>query len=989
MVRQCKDNKSPRSLLPMRGWLILALLVWSIGVAPAAEVITRAREVLMLDKEEAARGLPVQLDAWVTYADSAWGVLFVEDKSSGIYVGLAGAVPALEQGDRVTVHGWSSPGQFAPSVGGATLIRINERVTPTPVPIEFDELLLGRWDSQFVELECTVRAIAIWDDHMALQIIEGTESTYAIIPYVPTPLPNLEGARVRLCGTAGASFNRKQQVIKSQILVQDLDCIEVLVPAPLDDFSAPLRSIEDLNRFSPEPFLENRIRLQGTVVAFEPGSNIYMRDNTGSIRIVTVQSEPPLEPGDQVVVSGFRAVHEARVVLESATYKKVGSTTPPRAAAVTAEDATTGQFDSELIRIIGEVSGISSMYGGYLMSVITDDSAFTAWIAQTPGEWSPPKLSSVVELTGICDNENLDLPESTAFQLRLRSTNDVEIISEPSWWTPKHSMIAALSVSGLLILASAWGITLRNRVRSQTNKLEESMRQEVALEKRFRMLFESSPDAMYVFDEIGRVLDCNPAASRMFGRSRHEINQLTAIDLVDEEHHDAFKRHLQKFLNEGRAQFDCLLKNHSGTTFPAEIHIGRVEFADQSCILMQVRDISARKSLENQLLQSQKMEAVGQLAAGVAHDFNNILTVISGHISLLADDFPPDGAEALAFTDMREAVDRASRLTRQLLTFSRRQPANLSPISINDAVTNMTRMLRYVIGENIAIDFRYTQGTTLVRGDVGMIEQIVVNLAVNARDAMPRGGRLKIETELVRLGENELDIHPNGHKGEFVTLSVEDGGCGMSPETQARIFEPFFTTKEVGKGTGLGLATVYGIVQEHNGWIEVESEVGSGSKFTVYFPVLNVLDEIEPAEPESPPLDLPQILSGNTTINNGRILIAEDEAPVRKLLGDILDRGGYQVAIAEDGPRAESIWKDDIDLLITDLVMPEGITGYELAKRLRARKPDLKVIYCTGYPPDQFTEEVKLVEGENLLRKPFTPQSVSAIVRRTLSVTHH
>ena len=377
-------------------------------------------------------------------------------------------------------------------------------------------------------------------------------------------------------------------------------------------------------------------------------------------------------------------------------------------------------------------------------------------------------------------------------------------------------------------------------------------------------------------------------------------------------------------------------------------------------------DITDRLSLEAQLRQSQKMEAIGQLAAGVAHDFNNILTIMQGLTRRLGLTASRDQNEML--DQLFETTERAASLTKQLLAFSRRQVLQRRVLLLGDVVANMSRMLQRLIGENITLTVECAADMPPVEADAAMIEQIMLNLAVNARDAMPRGGQLLISMDALQAS------HESGHE-TWVRLSVRDTGTGMPPEVKSRIFEPFYTTKEVGKGTGLGLATVFGIVKQHEGLIEVESEVGHGTTFTIMFPASNRALEVA-ARPAAP-----QTLkrgSGET------ILLVEDEPILRELAHAILTEAGYKVLGAEQCNTARALWQQhesEIDLLLTDMVLPGEQTGRELAVELQRLKPGLKVIYTTGYSQDLVEPDC---QPENFLQKPYPPETLMQTVRACL-----
>jgi two-component system cell cycle sensor histidine kinase/response regulator CckA len=371
------------------------------------------------------------------------------------------------------------------------------------------------------------------------------------------------------------------------------------------------------------------------------------------------------------------------------------------------------------------------------------------------------------------------------------------------------------------------------------------------------------------------------------------------------------------------------------------------------------------------------MEAFGQLAGGVAHDFNNILAVIMGYSNLLLEDEALKDEAREKLREIYSAGERAANLTRQLLTFSRKKEMEVNPLNLNEVLANIARMLGRIIGEDVRLQCNYGSNLSTIQADEGMMEQVLMNLAVNARDAMPKGGQLIIGTGRVVADAAYAQRNPEARAGEFIYVSVQDTGCGMPPEIKARIFEPFFTTKGVGKGTGLGLATVYGIVKQHQGWIEVESQVGVGTTFKVLLP----------ANPRS--IGVPKQTSVDLKARGGTetILLVEDEMALRGLAMLVLRRHGYRVLEAGTGVEALSVWeehKGQIDLLLTDMVMPEGLTGRELAKQLQARKPGLKVIYSSGYSLDSEWTSFRLREAPTFLQKPYRLQRLVQVVRDVL-----
>ena len=371
------------------------------------------------------------------------------------------------------------------------------------------------------------------------------------------------------------------------------------------------------------------------------------------------------------------------------------------------------------------------------------------------------------------------------------------------------------------------------------------------------------------------------------------------------------------------------------------------------------------------------MESVGQLAGGVAHDFNNILTVIQGNASLLLEAKNLSEADADQAKQIINAAERAAGLTRQLLLFGRKQAMQPAHLNLNQVVGNMTKMLQRILGEDIALRSDYSPVLPLVFADAGMIEQVLLNLAVNARDAMSVGGQLVIATASKTIGQECTQQNPAAAPGQYVCLSVSDTGCGIAPGNLSQIFEPFFTTKEIGKGTGLGLATVYAIVKQHRGWIEVDSQVGKGTTFCIHLPVAR-----EISAKQNTTAVIPELPRGNEVI-----LVVEDEQAVRLLVGNLLQRCGYAVLSAVSGIDALNLWKqrkDGIQLLLTDMVLPDGMMGRELAEKLKGEKPQLKVIYTSGYSASVVGKGPSLVEGVNFLQKPYHPQNLAQTVRDCL-----
>jgi hypothetical protein len=495
-------------------------------------------------------------------------------------------------------------------------------------------------------------------------------------------------------------------------------------------------------------------------------------------------------------------------------------------------------------------------------------------------------------------------------------------------------------------------------------------------EERYRMLFENNPHPMWVYDVSSlRFLAVNAAAVRAYGYSREEFLGMTIADIRPDEDRDAVRARVA-------AQAPGLDKagvwrhrRKDGSVVEVEISSHSVIFGAQAARLVLASDVTERRRLEQQLRQAQKMEAVGRLAGGVAHDFNNILGVIMGYGDILSRRLPRGDALIAKVGEILKAADRAAGLTRQLLAFSRRQVLQPRVLDLNIVMGEIDNMLRRLIGENIELKTRLQERLGAVMADPGQMEQVVMNLAVNSRDAMPEGGSLLLETRDVELDESYVRMHPNARFGPHVMLAVSDTGEGMDAETLSRIYEPFFTTKPQGKGTGLGLSTVYGIVEQSHGSIEVYSEKGRGTTFKIYLPrVEGAAEQAAATEPTSPPM-------GSETV-----LLVEDESALRGMIRESLEDAGYRVLEAATPRQALGIAEShqgNIHMMLTDVVMP-GMSGRDLAERLRPLRPGVAVVYMSGYTDDAIGQHGLLDAGTHFLQKPFTSQQLLLKCREVL-----
>ena len=495
-------------------------------------------------------------------------------------------------------------------------------------------------------------------------------------------------------------------------------------------------------------------------------------------------------------------------------------------------------------------------------------------------------------------------------------------------------------------------------------------------------LLESASQAIISIDRGGRIVLANGRAEEIFGYTREELMGAGVEMLLPDSQRALHSSHRDRYFDRPHARpmgigMDLAGRRKDGSEVPVEVSLSYVEIDEGVFAIAFVSAISPRKRLEEQLLHAQKMEAIGRLAGGVAHDFNNMLTVISGYNRMILDELSTlDPLRGYA-EEILKAADRAGALTNQLLAFSRRQIMQPRVINVNAVLLQTQKMLRRVIGEDVELVLKNGVDVGNIKADPGHVEQAIVNLAVNARDAMPLGGDLTIETAAVTLDENYARTHMGVKPGDFTMIAVSDTGHGMDAETRRHIFEPFFTTKEKGKGTGLGLATVYGMVKQTGGDIWVYSEQGKGTTFKLYFP--RVLEDVSESSGGDPPSAR---RSGGETI-----LVVEDEQAVRELTVRILEQLGYTILTASSGAEAIEISQahaGHIDLLLTDVVMP-NMSGRQLADRIQAARPKTKAMFLSGYTENTVVHHGVLDAGVDFLPKPFSRENLSRKLREVLA----
>jgi PAS domain S-box-containing protein len=490
---------------------------------------------------------------------------------------------------------------------------------------------------------------------------------------------------------------------------------------------------------------------------------------------------------------------------------------------------------------------------------------------------------------------------------------------------------------------------------------------------------DSNAQSVFFWNTKGEITGGNDSFLKLTGYTREDLESghISWTTMTPPEYADDDQRALKEAATNGTcATYEKEFIRKDGARVP--ILLGAAIFEDNPqegvCFVL---DLTERKKIEAQFRQSQKMESIGQLASGVAHDFNNILAVIQMQADLLRSESTLSAEQMDFVRGIAAAAQHASNLTRQLLMFSRRQTMHPTELNLSETINNMTNILRRTLGEHIELQFKFSMQPLFIHADAGMIDQVLLNLVVNARDAMPAGGKIVIETTAVEFNEAAAAQSAQIKQGKFICLSVCDSGTGIAPENLSKVFDPFFTTKEVGKGTGLGLATVFGIVQEHKGWINVYSEHGHGTTFRIYLPRLGRTSDQKFVVPTT----------GSGRGGTETILLVEDQPSLRNSVQTALSRLGYNVFEAANGAEAVEIWKkhrDEINLVFTDMVMPGGISGRQLGERFLKEKPKLKVIYASGYAAEVAGGDFPLKEGVNFLTKPFEMHKLAKTIRDNL-----
>jgi PAS domain S-box-containing protein len=963
-----------------------------------------ADQVRSLDEEGLAGQLPVSIEGVVTWADPRGKSFFVSDSSGGILV----MRPQFADGGRirsgmlVKVDGVAAPGQFAPVITNAVVHQTGIMNLPEAPLISIEQALTGAKDGCWVQLRGYVREVEVGSNSIQLQIGAPEGEFTARVPKVDS-LQTLHGAVVLVRGVCVVIANSRRQLTGIELWSPQEADVQIEQYAPENAFALPKRSIASLRRFDLFNTLNERVHTFGTVTLQVPGRYLYLQDGDYSVLVMSDQTGP-LHPGDRVEVVGFSGHENGNFLLREAVYRRAAAGPDPLPLSLPASHYVNEDADGMLVHLTGKLLDEIQKSGEMHLTLQAQGLIFEARLADAEVLTGQQlDLGSQLALTGVYRIQRDEYGKPRSFLLNLRDKGDVRLLQSPPWWTLSRLLWVLVGTLAVLLVALKWALgtrrknnqlvraqmelmaahdQLEDRVRERTRNLQEANEALRHSEERFVKAFQASPVPLLLQSVTEqRCVDVNDSFLQLTGYNRAEIVGQTSAGLKLFSNPDT-GREILDTLSARRPvrNLQTELKTRDGKTLTVLISAESFELEGQPHFLMSLQDITERLNVENQLRQAQKMEVVGQIAAGVAHDFNNILTVIQGHAGVQLGMGELDESLAESLREISSAATRAASLTRQLLAFSRKQMLQRRPLDVPEALNNLSKMLQRIIGEQISLRIHCAGNLPPVFADAVNFEQIIINLAVNARDAMPRGGPLTITAEPVVIDAKHREREPDAVPGTFVRLSVADEGSGMDETVRSKIFEPFFTTKDVGKGTGMGLATVYGIVKQHQGWIEVESSPGTGSVFKVFLPVA---DQTAQKAPEPNAGFIPTAEDQSRTI-----FLVEDEASLREMASKILKRLGYRVVTAENGPDALALWpqhRGKIDLLLTDMVMPGGMTGRELADQLLREAPKLPVIYSTGYSMDLFDSDTHFVIGARCLLKPYDASTLATAINEAFA----
>lgn len=961
----------------------------------ALSELNQIQRIRQLTAEEAEQQRPVQVTGLLTCFEPQLSEQFIQDESAGIYLSLDKLaqdtpVSSFEAGQLVAVEGFSGSGDFAPVIH-AQHLRLLDRGGgfPAATPSSGQILLSGTEDSQWVSLQGVIRrqfTDANGTPTLVMSTGDALLKLYVAEADAKSAPADFVDSEVKVQGVCQTLFSTNRQLESVELYVPSWAQIQTKAP-PQDPFKLKPSPILKLFQFHPSAGPLHRTQVRGQVLLCLNDGSFYVQDETSGIR-VQPSAAWNAPGGTSVAVVGFPGFVDGLPVLQDAVVKVLVPQAAPAPKPLTPESVLDRTLHGTLVELEGIVIGHARRGHSQLMTIDFGPQTVEAMLQQplvgsTLDDIVP---GSKVRIRGVYVAQLNENHEFISYQVLLpsRSQPNVVVLSRPPWWTSRRVGWVLGALVTVLVLSIVWIRLLRHQVRRRTHELQQEIaerkRGEETLresEARFATIFHSSPVAISLSSVTnGCFLDVNDRFLRLFGFTRAEWLEPTSSE-ADIWLRKADRERLIRRLQSGERgdQLETKFRWKSGEIGDALVSGSLVQVRDQSCLLCMIADITEHKKLEDQLRQSQKMEGIGQLAGGMAHEFNNILA--AALMSLDLAETGPASEAGLLLQEVKGLCLKAAQMIKQLLAFSRKSVIQLHPLELGAAFLRQQPMLQALMGERIALEFCVPFSRQLVNADSVLMEQVLLNLCLNARDAMQNEGTLKIRVDDVEFASEKLPAGARARLGSYLCLAVSDTGCGMEERTLERLFEPFFTTKGIGHGTGLGLATVRGIVEQHRGWVEVESAVGRGTTFRVYLPAL-ADTRVADSEAHVPPISVH---------GTGTILLVEDEPAVRILTRKLLVKHGYEVLEATNGEEALALWAKRhqvIDLLLTDMVMPGTVSGLDLARRVLADKPELRVIIASGYNTDVLDPQNPLLDAITYVAKPVPPATLTHLIRECL-----
>ena len=951
-------------------------------------LLSSIKQIQDLPRSEARKQYPLRVKGVVTYYSHPETLLFIQDGEDGIYVNLMERPFAGRAGQQIEVIGLTEPGGVMNMIAPAQINLLDEQPMPEALSVSYNAAMTGMFDSRRVKARGVVQSASWSDNYLHLDLVVNDGRFWCVVPAFQEAAASkpLVNAYVEVEGVCVLNLDRLQSPANVELRIQRLEDINVLQDPPTDAFSVHPVSIAQARGFLPPPEGNHRVKIRGIVTFRSPGRELYVQESGSAICVKTDQTDP-VDVGDEVEVTGFRSVEETGVCLKSAEYSVMRKGQSLPVAELRAAEVLNLEHRDRLVRVEGRLLHDIDPAAAPELALTDGRDFFTARLEpiESGRFWPGWRAQTRLRITGICLLRLDESHEPRAFRLLVRNPSDITVLERPPWFTTRRVFGLVIVLLMGVMASVGWIFALRARVAKQTELIRQRLESEAAVEKRLALVWETSADGMRMTDAQGTVVQVNQAYCELTGKRREELENkcfLDAFQVGDQEgklvaYRERFaahavipRREVKSRLQNGKLVWlditERFLDHTQGPPF----------------LLSQLRDTTEarhaeeeRTRLKDQLLQAQKTESIGRLAGGVAHDFNNMLQVILGNATLALEEAPKGSELREAILEIRRSAERSAELTAQLLGFARKQAVSPKVLDFNESISSLLKMLRRLIGENI--ELVWVPGANLwpVKIDPAQVHQILVNLSVNARDAIGQSGRITIQTSNFQTNPDFCLAHPDCPPGEYVMLNVSDTGHGIDTGILKDIFEPFFTTKTIGKGTGLGLAMVFGVVKQNHGAIAVDSQPGRGATFKIYLPRC---------------ADRPRPTQDTVTLEPARgsetILLVEDEAQILQLGARVLSEHGYRVLSAPTPEAALSIARqhsEEIHLLITDVVMP-GMNGKQLSVQIAALKPEIRCLFISGYNSDVIVDEGVLEQGIAFLQKPFTAGSLRQKVNEVL-----